>query len=126
MAEPKQGTHNITSNIVFYLSADDLPDQWNQKRVEAGTTCLTVNKLSEKTSYYFRVCSECKDGLGPISDTSEPITTKMMLPSKPGKPRALTITENSIELEWTKPEYGAHNVTSYTVLYGSVADPPDE
>ena len=124
--EPKQGTHNITSNIVFYLSTDDLPDQWNQKRVEAGTTCLTVNKLSEKTSYYFRVCSECKDGLGPISDTSEPITTKMILPSKPGKPRALKITENSIELEWTKPEYGAHNATSYTVLYGYVADPPDE
>ena len=29
----------------------------------------------------------------------------------------MTVTHNHVELEWSKPEQGAHNVTSYTVFY---------
>ena len=46
----------------------------------------------------------------------------MMIPSQPGKPQCISATHESIEIEWTKPEQGAHNVTSYTVLYCSASD----
>ena len=81
---------------------------------------MIVSDLLEKMVYFFKVQPECIDGLGLESDISEPITTKMIIPSKSDKPRALGITQNSIELEWTKPEQGAHNVTSYSILYRSV------
>ena len=124
--KPENGVHNITSNIIFYRSASDPTDHWNQQRVEASETDFHITQLSEKTIYYFRICSECRVGWGPMSDTSEPVMTKMILPSKPGKPRALEITHNSVELEWTKPENGAHNIISYTALYRSICDPPEE
>ena len=46
--------------------------------------------------------------------------------SKPGKPRVTNITSDSIEIEWTKSEQGAQNVTAYTVFYCSDSDPPDQ
>ena len=74
-SNPEQGAHNISTNTVFYRSASDPPDRWNQQGVQAGETCFSVVKLSENTTYYFRVRSNCRDGFGPMSDTSNPITT---------------------------------------------------
>lgn len=39
------------------------------------------------------------------------------LPSQPGKPKATIITQDSIQLAWAKPQYGAQNVTSYIISY---------
>ena len=50
----------------------------------------------------------------------------MIVPSKPGKPTASNVTHDSIRLEWTKPEQGAHNVTSYNILYRFTDDLPDQ
>ena len=50
---------------------------------------------------------------------SVPIAT---IPSQPGKPVATNVTHDSIQLEWTKPEQGAHNINSYTILYRLVSD----
>ena len=44
---------------------------------------------------------------------------------KPGKLRATDITNGCIEIEWTKPEQNAGNITSYTILYHSASDPSD-
>ena len=60
----------------------------------------------------FQVQPECEGGVGIESDISDPVMTYMIVPSKPGKPRALKVTHDSIQLEWTKLEYGAHNITS--------------
>ena len=49
------------------------------------------------------------------SDISDPIITKMIIPSKPGRPRVLQVTGEKIELEWTKLEQGAHNLKFYSV-----------
>ena len=50
---------------------------------------------------------------------------RMIVPSKSGQPKALEVTHNSIELEWTKPEQGAHNVTSYTVFFCTISESSD-
>ena len=120
--KPKQGAHNI-SYTILYRSADDPPDQWIKWKAKTDEERVTVSQLSEKTVYYFKVQPESADGqTGLQSEVSEPVTTKVIVPSKPGKPRATNVTHNSIQLQWTKPEQGAHNI-SYTVLYRSTDDP---
>ena len=52
--------------------------------------------------------------------------TKQVAPSKPGKPIATDIINKGIEIEWSKPEQCAENITSYTVLYYSAKDPVDQ
>ena len=123
--KPQQGTHNITAYRVFYRSHNDSSDQWIEQKVKGAKEITTVSNLLERTVYFFKVQPECIDGVGLESDISEPITTKMIIPSKPGKPRASMVTNDSIELKWTKPEQGAHNVTSYSVLCSLTSKPAD-
>ena len=123
--KPQQGAHNITAYRVFYRSDDHSSSEWIEQTIEGSNESATVLHLSERNAYSFKVQPEYADGLGSMSDISEPVTTKMIIPSKPGKPRASKISHNSIELEWTKPEQGAHNVTSYTIIYHSTIDPKD-
>ena len=124
--EPEQGAHNITSFTILYRSTTDPPDQWTMQIAEAAVYKISVTQLSEKTVYYFKVKPEYENGFGPESSESEPIQTRMIIPSEPGKPKALNITHDSIQLEWTKPEQGFHNVTSYTVFYRSTSDLPHQ
>ena len=123
--KPEQGAHNVIAYHVFYHSHNDSPNRWIDQGVKSAKEVATVSHLLERTVYSFKVQLECKDGFGLESDISEPITTKMITPSKPGKPRAMKVTHDSIELEWTKPEQGAHNVTSYSILCHSISDPAD-
>ena len=97
-----------------------------EQKPEAAEERVIVSQLSEKTTYCFKIQPECDVGVGLESDISEPIATEMIVPSKPGKPIASDVTYDSIELEWTKPEEGAHNVTSYIIFYRSSSDPPDQ
>ena len=122
--KPEQGAHNITSYTIFYCSTNDPRDQWMQQKTSDTERKILVAQLSERNTYLFKVRPESKSGeSGPESDESEPIQTKMIIPSNPGKPKATNITHDTIELEWSKPELGAHNVTSYTILYRSFNDP---
>ena len=72
--------------------------------------------------------SESSNKLGLESHSSDPIMTSRQLvsASKPGKPMATDITSKGIEIEWTKPEQGAQNVTSYKIFYCSATDPVDQ
>ena len=47
-------------------------------------------------------------------------------PDQPGKPQALSVTHNSIQLKWDKPNYGATSVQSYTAAYCTSDDPIDQ
>ena len=124
--KPQQGAHNVTSYTVFYRSTSDPPDKWIKQEVKSGKEIMTVSQLLERTIYFFNVRPESEDGFGLVSDISEPIITNMMLPSKPRKPIATNVTHDSIQLEWTKPEQGAHNIISYTIFYRLTSDPPDQ
>ena len=126
-SKPEQGAHNVTSYTILYRSSSDPSDQWMVQETKTAEEKATVLQLSEKSTYLFKVRSESLGGeSGPESDESEPILTKVIVPSKPGKPRAVKVTDNSIELEWSKPEYGAHNIMSYAVFYCSTSDPLDK
>ena len=122
--KPEEGAHNITSYTVFYRSTSDPPDTWTEHKAVTNEEVI-LPQLSENMVYYFKIRSECEASAGLESDISDPIKTNMIIPSKPGKPKASNITHNSIQLEWIKPKEGAHNITSYTVLYHSTSDPPD-
>ena len=50
----------------------------------------------------------------------------MVLPGKPGKPTALSITHDRIALGWTKPIEGAHNIISTSVIFHAASDPSDQ
>ena len=123
--KPEQGAHNVIAYHIFHRSDKDPPGKWMEYEAKSTEEEATVSQLSEGTIYTFKIQPECADGFGPESDVSEPISTDIMFPGKPGKPKASNITHDSIDLEWTKPEQGAHNIASYTVFYRSTDDPPD-
>ena len=111
-----QGVHNIADIIILYRSSDDLSDQWMSHKVTKEETI--VSGLKENTTYYFKIHLECITGIVTLESViSDPITTKVIAPSKPGIPRPTCITHDSIQLEWTEPEKGANNITAHTVFY---------
>ena len=124
--KPEQGAHNVIAYHVFCHSDKDSPDEWIKVKTEGIQETMTVSQLLERTLYSFKIQAESADGLGPESEVSEQTPTKIMVPGKPGKPKASKITHDNIDLEWTKPEQGAHNITIYTILYSSTNDPPDK
>ena len=126
-AKPDEGVESVTSYTILYRAQfSDPPNQWMETRSVSADEKVVVSHLLENTTYLFQVQPECEAGVGLESDVSDPIKTKMIIPSKPGKPRALNITHDSIKLEWTKPEQGAHNVNSYSVLHRLTRDDPAE
>ena len=124
--KPDKYSNSITSYTILYHSTHDPPYQWMiQRHVNNTEEIAIVSQLLENTTYRFQIQPEFEAGIGLQSDISDPIMTKRIIPSKPGKPRALKITHQGIEIEWSKPEQGAHNVTCYSVLYHSTSDPTD-
>ena len=124
--KPDHGVSNITSYIVLYRCSKDAPDKWNERNTGSITNEMLIPKLSEKTEYYFKILPHCINGSGLESDLSEPITTAIIIPGKPGKPTAQGIDSTSVHLAWTKPVLGAYNITSYTVLINSCHEPNDQ
>jgi hypothetical protein len=122
--KPEQGAHNVTSYTIFYHSTIDPMDTWSEHKVVSKEEMM-LTQLPDNTTYWFKIRPKCESGFGLESDISEPITTMMIIPSKPGKPKAMNVTHDSIQLEWTKPQQGAHNITSYTICYRSTKNPPD-
>ena len=45
---------------------------------------------------------------------------------QPGKPKALKIAHDNVELTWTPPKANAKKITSYALLYRSSEDPPGQ
>jgi hypothetical protein len=123
--KPEQGAHNLTSYTVLYHCTTSNTRMWKEHK-DVSKEMVIVPQLSENAIYYFKIRSECANGAGLESDISEPATTKMIVQSKPGKPKASKITHNSFELEWTKPDQGAHNITAYEIFYRSTSDPPNQ
>ncbi len=125
-SKPEQGAHNITCYSVLCHSASDPADYWTVYDVVTTEERVTVSQLRESTMYYFKIQPQCADGDRLVGDVSDPISTEMIIPSQPGKPQCTGVSHDSIQIEWSKPEQGAHNITSYTILYRSAtSDPPD-
>ena len=123
--EPEQGAHNVTSYTVFCCSSSDPADYWTKYKAITTEESVLISQLRENTVYYFKIQPHCAGGDGLQSDISDPISTKMIIPSQPGKPKCVLVTHDSIQIEWTKPEQGAHNVTTYTIFCHSTSHPLD-
>ena len=128
-SKSEQGAHNVYCYSILYRSANDPADCWTEDEAATTENRVTVSQLRESTTYYFKVRPQCaememwRDGDGPQSDISDPISTAMTSPSQPGKPQCIGVSHDSIQLEWSKPEQGADNITSYTIFYHSSNDP---
>ena len=98
--KPEKGVECITSYAVLYHAQfTDPPDQWTEVRMHSSKESIIVSDLYENTTYLFQVLPECKNGIELESDISDPVTTKMIMPSRPGKPQVICITHDSVELK---------------------------
>jgi len=78
-----------------------------------------VHNLGPLTKYEFRVAAVNKFGIGGFSEASELIITKApSLPDQPRWPIVVKLGGTSVTLEWTAPDDGGEEITSYTVRYG--------
>uniref|UniRef100_A0A6I8T110 Titin n=1 Tax=Xenopus tropicalis TaxID=8364 RepID=A0A6I8T110_XENTR len=78
-------------------------------------TKLKTNGLEEGLEYEFRVYAENIVGIGKVSKVSECYVARDPC-DPPGRPEAIEITRNYVNLQWTKPEYdGGSKVTGYIV-----------
>ena len=78
---------------------------------------VTLQGLSTNQTYHCEVTPKLQsdEELACEASLSDPTKTKPT--SEPGKPKALRRTHDSIELQWTKPEYGSENIEYYVVSY---------
>ena len=80
-------------------------------------TSFKVTGLTEGDSYFFRVAAENEYGVGSPSETSQAVKISEV-PSLPEKVSIDLITNDSVALSWSKPEYnGGSPITSYVVEY---------
>ena len=86
-SKPERGAHNIIAYTIFYrCTTNDSHGVWGDYKIVTKEKAI-VSQLSENTIYHFKIRPECKAGVGLESDISEPVRTKVMIPSQPGKPR---------------------------------------
>jgi hypothetical protein len=114
--KPAEYADCITFYTVYYRLTKDSTDNWNNKSTSTPQEFLTIDGLTAKSSYVFKVVANNEDGKGSESEISKPIETNSIGPGEPGKPRAVCSSHNSITLEWSKPTSNPKHV-KYTVSY---------
>ena len=114
--KPMHGADCVQSYNVQYRRFQF--DEWSSQSTTQESILLT--DLLPNKSYHFQVQAVCSDGtLSQAGECSDQIQTR--LPS-PGKPRADSITHNSLHLIWDMPEKAENFVKSYTIFYRSDSD----
>ena len=121
---PESGAENIKNYTVTYRRMDDHLAQWMTLNTQGPHGIATVQGLTARALYCFKVHAECEHGVSLESELSDPILTNPPpLPGRPGKPTASKVTPDTIHLNWSRPESGAENVKYYTVTYRRMDDP---
>ena len=119
-AKPQENAEYIIYYIIYYKSLQ-ISDKhgWTTVKTESAVEKLIVSGLEVDTCYIFKVQAESVDGPSKESETSNVIQTLVPIPSKPGQPKAVSITHNSVSLKWTKPTHYAEYIMNYHVSYCS-------
>lgn len=74
-------------------------------------TTYTIEDLSEKTSFFFRVLAENENGVGDTCDTLEPVKAT----ETPGPVKEISMKDSSktsVTLQWLKPDYDGGSIIS--------------
>ena len=128
--KPKyQGPQQIQHYCVQYISLNDPSAGWKTVLSDGFAESLKIVGLSYNQSpFVFKLQAVNAIGAGIQSERSDPIHLSIKRSNlnigKPGKPRALNVTHDSIQLDWTKPEKYSNSITSYAILYHCTYDPP--
>ena len=121
---PESGTQNIEFYTVMYCRMDDQSSQWQTSKTQGAQKFATVSGLTAKVVYRFKVRAECKVGVSPDSELSDPIATSPpSTQGSPGKPTATEVTHNSVHLNWPGPESNNEGIKFYSVLYRRMDNP---
>ena len=124
---PESGIEGVMFYSVLYRRMDDLCGEWKTTKTDSSQEEATVTKLAAKAVYCFKVRAECNAGVSPDSEMSDPIATSPPpVQRRPGKPMASKVSHNSIQLRWSGPESGKHNIKFYSVLYRRAEDPSSQ
>ena len=119
-AKPRENAEYIHSYTIHYKSLQKSDRHgWTTVKTESAMEVLVVSGLEINTSYIFKVQAESVDGPSKESETSNVIQTVIPIPSKPGQPKAVSVTHNNISLKWTKPTQYSEYVMNYHVSYCS-------
>ena len=114
-SEPQYGGQSVEFYTVFYSDINDHLKLWKEVSLDGPKQSVTIDKLASQTVYSFKVQAHFKAAYPICSEISDPIQT-CSPPVPPGKPTACSISCNSIQLEWSKAQYGTQSI-SYTVFY---------
>ena len=119
-AKPQENAEYIQNYTIHYKSLQKSDTHgWTTVKTESAVEKLIVSGLEVDTSYIFKVQAESVDGPSKESETSNVIQTLVPIPSKPGQPKSVSVTHNSVSLKWTKPTHYSEYVMNYHVSYCS-------
>ena len=128
-SKPQYKEEQVNCYTIFYHETTNPPVQeqkWEEVKMDAiDRESVTVSSLAPNTQYSFKVHAKFESGLDLPSDSSDPVQT-YLVPVPPGKPTASIVTHDSVQLEWSEPQYGGQSVELYTVLYRGDNDPPKQ
>uniref|UniRef100_H2YFD5 Titin n=1 Tax=Ciona savignyi TaxID=51511 RepID=H2YFD5_CIOSA len=107
------GGSNITNYILERREATK--KSWSTVETACTRTSYKFSKLNEGFRYYFRVMAENEYGIGSPAETQHPVRAS----EEPGPPKSIQctdITNNSVALQWQKPDYdGGSEILDYTI-----------
>ena len=119
-AKPQENAEYIQNYTIQYKSLQKSDTHgWTTAKTESAVENLVVSGLEPNTSYIFKVQAESVDGTSKESETSNVIQTLIPIPSKPGQPKSVSVTHNSVNLKWTKSTQYSEYVMNYHVSYCS-------
>lgn len=107
------GGAEITNYIVE--KRDSSKRSYSAVTSKCTQTTYTIEDLSEKTSFFFRVLAENENGIGDPCDTTEPVKAT----ETPGPVKEVTMKDSSktsVTLQWLKPDYDGGSIISDYVV----------
>nr|XP_006823016.1 PREDICTED: titin-like [Saccoglossus kowalevskii] len=103
----------------FIEKRDVTRDRWSKVNKDAvKNPKLTVENLTEGTTYEFRVSAKNDAGVGNPSEPSVPTKAKPPydIPESPGKPDVTDVTASTMTLTWAAPvSDGGSPITTYVI-----------
>lgn len=112
------GGNKVTHYIVERRDISQGDDAWIEVNANCKDTNFTVTGLTKDQKYEFRVMAVNENGQSKplVSETAIAAKLPYDTPSAPGKPEGTPISEDSVHLEWEKPQSdGGSRITGYLI-----------